>query len=151
MYSTILISGSDLLKHWKWTHSLDLCSAILVSGSDLLKHWRNSLAGCVFSHSWQWFWFAQILEKDLQSGCVFSHTYQFWFAQTQEGDSQPGYVFSHSCKWLRSAQTLRDRLTFCICVQPFLSVVLIGSNTEKGLTRWICVAILVSSFDMLKH
>ena len=38
--SAILVSGSDLLKHWRVTHILDVCSAILVIGSDLLKHWR---------------------------------------------------------------------------------------------------------------
>ena len=27
MYSAILISGADLLKHWKATHSLDMCSS----------------------------------------------------------------------------------------------------------------------------
>ena len=39
-YSAILISDSDLLKHWRATYSLDKCSTILISGSDLLKHWR---------------------------------------------------------------------------------------------------------------
>ena len=38
--SAILVSGSDLLKHWRGTHILDGCSALLVSGSDLLNHWR---------------------------------------------------------------------------------------------------------------
>jgi hypothetical protein len=36
----ILVSDSDLLKHWRATYFLDECSAILISGSDLLKHWR---------------------------------------------------------------------------------------------------------------
>ena len=35
-----LVSGSDLYKHCRATHSLDVCSAIIISGSDLLKHWR---------------------------------------------------------------------------------------------------------------
>jgi hypothetical protein len=35
--SAILISGSDLLRA---THPLKVCSAILISGSHLLKHWR---------------------------------------------------------------------------------------------------------------
>ena len=35
-----LVSGSDLLKHWRATHKLDRHSAILVSRSDLLKHWK---------------------------------------------------------------------------------------------------------------
>ena len=53
--SPVLVSGSDLLEHWRATHSLDGCSPVLVSGSDLLKHWRDSLSGCVFTHSCQWF------------------------------------------------------------------------------------------------
>ena len=46
--SPVLVSGSDLLKHRRTTHSLDRCSPVLVSGSDLLKHWRatHSLDGC---------------------------------------------------------------------------------------------------------
>ena len=35
--SAIFISGSDMLKHWRATHKLDVHLAI-VSGSDLLKH-----------------------------------------------------------------------------------------------------------------
>ena len=43
-----LVSGSDLLKHWRWTHCLDGCSPDLISRSDLLKHWRwtHILDGC---------------------------------------------------------------------------------------------------------
>ena len=54
--SAILVSESDLLKHWRRTHILDECSAVLVSASDLLKHWSggthrldtciSSLDGC---------------------------------------------------------------------------------------------------------
>ena len=39
-HSAILVSVSDLLKQWRVTHILDECSFILVSGSDLPKHWR---------------------------------------------------------------------------------------------------------------
>ena len=35
-----LISGSHLLKQWKVTYNLDICSAILISGSHFLKHWK---------------------------------------------------------------------------------------------------------------
>ena len=38
----ILVSESDLVKHWRGTHSLDECPAILVSGSDLFKHRRGT-------------------------------------------------------------------------------------------------------------
>ena len=45
-HSTILVSGSDLLKHWRLTHILDGCSPILISDFDLLKHWKiDSLPG----------------------------------------------------------------------------------------------------------
>ena len=38
VYSVIHIStNSDLLKHWRATHILNMCSAILVSGSNLIK------------------------------------------------------------------------------------------------------------------
>ena len=40
--SAILISGSDLLKHWRATHTLDECSAILVSGFNALKQTLES-------------------------------------------------------------------------------------------------------------
>ena len=37
-FSVNLVSGSNVLKHWRGTHALDLCSAILVSDSNLLQH-----------------------------------------------------------------------------------------------------------------
>ena len=42
----MLISGFDLVKHWRVTHWLDVCSAVLVSDSDL--NWRatHSLNVC---------------------------------------------------------------------------------------------------------
>ena len=42
MFLAILVSGSDLHKHWRRTHLLDVCLAFLVSGSDLLKNWRGA-------------------------------------------------------------------------------------------------------------
>ena len=53
-YSPILISGSDLPKHWRVTHRLDKCSPILVSRSGPLKLQSDSLARCDFTHSCQW-------------------------------------------------------------------------------------------------
>jgi hypothetical protein len=51
----VLISCSDLLKHWRATHLLDVCLANLISSFDLLKYLRvNPLAECMFSHSYQW-------------------------------------------------------------------------------------------------
>ena len=69
----------------------------------------------MFSHSCQWFWSAQTLERDSQAGWMFSHSCQwFWSAQTLERDSHPGWMFSHSCQSFWSAQTLeRDSLSRC--------------------------------------
>ena len=43
--SSILVGGSDLLKHWRMTHPLDRCSALFISGP---KHWGVTyiLNGC---------------------------------------------------------------------------------------------------------
>ena len=41
--SPVLISSSDLIKHWRGTHILDGCSPVIVSSSDLLKHWGTHL------------------------------------------------------------------------------------------------------------
>ena len=62
--SVIIVSRSNLLKHWRGTHKLEGWSAILVSGSNLLKLERDSLSGGVVSHSCQWIWSAETLERD---------------------------------------------------------------------------------------
>ena len=49
MDSTIIVSGSDLLKHWRATHSLDMSSAILISGSDPLRQQKMTHSLYVFS------------------------------------------------------------------------------------------------------
>ena len=79
-----------LLKHWRATHSLDVCSAILVNGSDLPKHWRvtHSLEVCpAISH--QWFWSIQTQESNSLPRCIsiylisenHVHLWQsYWFA-----------------------------------------------------------------------
>ena len=47
----ILVSVSDLLRHWRGTHLLEGHSAIPVNGSDSDQTLeRNSLAGGTFSH-----------------------------------------------------------------------------------------------------
>ena len=87
MCSAIIISSSNLPKHWRATHLLDMCLAILVSSPNLLKHWRAT-------------------HKLDASGCL-------------------AIVISSSAKHLR------EQLTCWMHVQPFLSVVLIYSNTRK--------------------
>ena len=88
--SPILVSGSDLLKHWRETHWLDGCSPVLVSGYDLLKNWRAThiLDGC---------------SPILVSG---TDLLKYW-----RGDSHTGRVVTHSCQWLLSAEALERRLT----------------------------------------
>ena len=34
--------GSVLLKHWRKTHNLDVCSAMHIKSSYLLKHWKGT-------------------------------------------------------------------------------------------------------------
>ena len=164
-YSAILISGSDLLKHTRETHSLDICSvlsnlvcsntkathkldmcsAIFINDSNLFKHWSNSLAGCMFSGSHQWFWSKKTLESDSQARHVFSllisdsDLLKDWRAthtlhvvslvvmicskhQMQESDSQAGHV---QPILISGPNQMLERLTLWRCVQRFLSVVLI--------------------------
>ena len=75
--SPVLVSGSDLLKHWRATHMLYGCSPVLVSGSDLLstEEATHSLDGCsrvLVSGSD----LPQALENDSQTGWVFTHSHQ---------------------------------------------------------------------------
>ena len=132
------------------------CSTIPVSGSDLLKHWkRDSHPEWVISHFCQWFWWiwsAQTLERDSQPGGIFSHSCQ-WFRsmQTLERDSHAGGVFSLSYQWFSNTG---EGLTCWRGVQPFLSVVLICSNTGERLTSWrsvLTTILVVSGSDLLKH
>ena len=132
----ILVSGSDLLKHWRGTYFLDGCLPILVSGSDLLKHWRGTHFLDECSPFWSvvqtcsntgegltlWMgvhgfssvvWICSKLERDSLPGWGFTHSCQ-WFVspQTLERDSLPRWVFTRSHQWIRSAQTLeRDSQT----------------------------------------
>ena len=116
-------SGSDLLKYWRATHSLDVpvCPAILISSSDLVLE-SDSQSGCVpvFSHSHQWFWSAQTLESNSLAhpdSCVFSHSCQwFWSAQMLESNSLAGSwcLFSCFCQWFWYT---REWLTIWMWVQ----------------------------------
>ena len=104
--SDILISGSDLLRHWRVTHLLDVCSTILISGSDLPKdpksrgwthmldaystilvngtdlliHFKLRVTHKLYVYSCQWFRCSNTEERDSQSasGWMFSHSGQ-WF------------------------------------------------------------------------
>ena len=176
--SSILVSGSDLLKHQRGTHSLDVCSPILVSGSNLLKNWRgtHSLDVCsVFTHSHQGFRYAQTLENSLP-GWVFTHSHQgFRYAQTLERNSQTGWVRVHPF-WsvVLICSITGEGLTNWMGIHPFWSVIRICSNNGEGLTPWMvfthscqwfrsvqtiemdslpgwCSPLLVSGLDLLKH
>ena len=100
--------GSDFLKHWRVTHILDTCSAILVSGSDLFKHWRATHTLGMSSHSCQWFWSTQTLEKHSPAGCMFISSFQwFWSAQIWRATHNLDHV-QWSYQWFWSAQTLEN-------------------------------------------
>ena len=115
--SATLVSGSDLLKHWRATHSLDRCSAMLISGSDLLKHWKATHSLVTF------------LAIPFNSSYVLRH-----------------YRVTHLLKGclalLISGSNLLKQLTFWMYVQPFSSVVSICLKTL--LTAWMCVQTFLS-------
>ena len=72
VHTGVLVSGSDMLKHWRGTYSLDGYSAIFVSSSDLLKTWRGTYnldsrcSGVLVSK----------LERDSHAGWMISHSSQ---------------------------------------------------------------------------
>ena len=83
--STILISGSDLLKLWRGTHTLEGCSAVLVSGSNLLQCWRvtHILEGCsailISSDVLKTWWGAHFLDVYLISKIHVNCLLSYWF------------------------------------------------------------------------
>ena len=121
---TQVVNGWDLLKHWRETHLLDASSAMVlicskhIGKTHKLDTWsaifisifwspqtleRNSLAGCAFSHSHQWFWSAQILDKRLTFWmCVQSF---LSIVLISSSNSHPGHMFSHSHQCFQYAQT----------------------------------------------
>ena len=132
--STIIaiFSCSDLLKCWRRTHLLDLCSPTSISGSDSLKHWRvtHLLDACLPIH---------INGSDLLKKKNWSETHKLrvhpflsvvLIFLSFEENSHPEFMFTH--------------------LGPFLSVVLIKSNT--GVTHFldVCSPILVSGSDTEK-
>ena len=152
----IPVSHSDLLKHWRATHTLEgvrpFLSVILICSNtgEQLTNWRgvqpflsvvlicsNTGEGPTRWRGVQPFLPVVLIcpntGEQLTCWRVFSPSQWFWSAQTLESNSHPGEVFSPSCQWFWSAQT--QGLTNWRGVQP-LSVVLICSNTGEPLTRW---------------
>ena len=112
---------------------------------------RDSLAGRVFSHSCQWFWSAQELERDSLSGCVQPFlSVVLICSDTEEGLTSWMYVQVFLSVDLICSNT-REGLTCWMHVQPFLSVILICSNTQVTHKLDTFSAILVSGSDLLKH
>ena len=166
---TSFFSDSELLKHWRATHILDICpflSVVLICPNTgewltlrlccIFTHscqwfWSNqtlesnSLPGSVFTHSHWWFWSNHTMESNSLSGCVFTQSHQwFWSNQTMESDSLSGCMFTHSRQCFWSNQTLRATHTLDMC-SPFLisgSDLLKCSIVTHGLDA--CSAILVS-------
>ena len=137
------------------THRLDVCSAILISGSDLLKHWSDSQAGWVFSHFLSVVLIYSSTEEKLTcwthvntfSSVVlicsntgeqltrWMHVHPFlsvvWSAKTLESNSLPKCMFTHSCQWFQSTHSYRWLTAW---MQPFLLVVPICITPEEQLT-----------------
>ena len=101
----ILVSGPDLLNHWRGTHILVVCLAIPVSGPNLLNHWREThiLDTCPA---------ILVSSPDLRLTA--------WM-----------HVQSFSSVVLICSNT-REGLTLWMHVQPFLSAVLICLNHWRG-------------------
>ena len=108
VYSPILVSGSDLIKHWRATHFLDLCSPILIGGSDPITQWRAT-------H------YLDVCLHNLISG---SDPIKQWRV-THSLDACLPILVSVSDLIKHSEQ-----LTPWICVHHFSSVVLICSNAQ---------------------
>ena len=80
----------------------------------------------MFSHSYQWFQSAHMLEGDSLAGSMFNHSHQ-WFqsAHMLESNSLAGCIFQVS-HWFQSAQTLESN-----SLAGALSVVPICSDMES--------------------
>lgn len=129
-----------IFKHEETTHFLDAFSDILISDSDLLKHWRDSLSGSMFSHSHQGLWYTQTPERETHflDACPAILVSDFVSAQTWEAHHLDVYSTilissSYQLKHRRATHSLDGG------VQPFSSVVLIPLNTVVGHTPWINV------------
>ena len=134
------------------THWLDAQTFLSVNGSDLFKHWRVNLQpGCVFSDS-QWFWSAQILEKNSQtesdvcSAILISDSDMLKCRRATHklyGCSVIHVSGSYLLKHLRATHFLDAHLD--ILVSHFLK--------HWRVTNFLnaCPEILISNSDMLKH
>ena len=81
------------------------------------------------------FWTAQKLESNSHTAQMFGQSHKwFWCVQILESNSRTAHmpVVSHGMV-LWSAQTLEsiEELTFCLCVQPLWSAILIDSSTWR--------------------
>ena len=125
------------LKHYRATHILEGSSAILISNSELHKHWRGLTSWrCV-----QPFSSMALIHSNTKDGltnwrCVqpFSSV-ALICSNTKEGLTSWRGVQPFSSVALICSNTGKG-LTAWRVVQPFSSVVLICSNTREGLTNW---------------
>ena len=113
-FSPVLVRGSSSLKYWRGTHKLDGCTPF----SSVVQIWSNTGQGLTnwmgVHHSCQWFRSGQTLERDSQTGWVFT-------VLVSGSDLVKHWRGTHI-------------LDGC---SPFSSVVLIRSNTGEGLTSWM--------------
>ena len=130
---------SVVLKHWRATHMLDMCSAVLVCGSQTLE--SDSLARCVFS---QWQPFLSVVLICSNTGEWLTNTEE-WVWMTHKLDKWSAILISGSnlFKWWRATHKL----------DMYSAIFVSDSDLLKHwrLTSWTCSAILISSSDLLKH
>ena len=122
--------STQILETWSNSHSADKISDILISGSDLLKHWRVTylldlcVQSVVFicSNTGEWLTRWMHVQPFLSAFLICSNIADqltCWMCV------QPFLLAILICSYARVTHMLD------VCVQPFSSVVLISSNTEE--------------------
>ena len=138
MVLNLLIFTGERLTSWMCVYPF--LSVVLIhsnTGEQLeLTYWMH----VVHSHQ---FWSTQTLESDSHAGCMFTHSRQwFWSPQTLSNlNSLSGCVTYQFLSVVFISLKTEDWLTPWMHVHPFLLVVLIPSNTREleWLTAWLCV------------
>jgi hypothetical protein len=125
----VFVSGSDILKYWRVTHCLDVCSSSAVLVSFLL----------ICSNTGEWLTAWMCVQQFSSVVLIYSNTREWltpWMMCSAILVSD-----SDLLKHWRVTHILDHAMVAMMCVQPFLSVVLICSNTEERLTNWMCASV----------
>ena len=100
----VLIYSNTREQLTNWIHVQPFLSVSLICSNT-----GEQLTCWMFRCSCQWFWSAQSMESDSQTGHVISNSCQwFWLAQTLDSNSQSRQMFSQSCHWFWFAQVLKS-------------------------------------------